>query len=70
MSRAAHNFIRMKVRVDRLFTIYGQDYLEISGEGSNIIQEGTTLDMTNHDEMTKLENQFVDNLPKVDECRL
>lgn len=48
---ALHNFIRMEPRADKFFTIYGQDYLEVPGEWSNIIQEGTTLDMTNHDEM-------------------
>lgn len=59
---ALHNFIRMEDRADRYFTIYGQDYFEVPGERSNVIQEGFTLDMTNYDKMIQVRESIVNNL--------
>ncbi|XP_074322880.1 uncharacterized protein LOC141659852 [Apium graveolens] len=59
---ALHNFIRMEDRADRYFTIYGQDYLEVPGEGSNVVQEGFPLDMTNHDKMIQVRESIANNL--------
>lgn len=59
---ALHDFIRMEDQADTLFTIYGQDYMEVPGESSNVVQEGYTLDMTNYDEMVQVRQSIANNL--------
>ncbi|XP_074337379.1 uncharacterized protein LOC141674567 [Apium graveolens] len=59
---ALHNFFRMEDRADNLFFIYGQDYLEVPGESSNVVQEGYILDMTNHDKMVQVRESIANNL--------
>nr|XP_043639264.1 protein ALP1-like [Erigeron canadensis] len=51
---ALHNYIRMEDRADKLFTEYGQDYLEVPRESSNVIQEGFSFDMTDNNEMLQV----------------
>ena len=59
---ALHNFIRMEDRADNLFTIYGEDYLEVPCERSNTVQEGFSLDMTNNDEMLQKRESIANSL--------
>nr|GEW19071.1 protein ALP1-like [Tanacetum cinerariifolium] len=59
---ALHNYIRMEDRVDRLFNLYGEDYDEVQTEGSNIVEEGLPLNMTNNDEMVQVRNEIANDL--------
>ena len=59
---ALHNYIRMEDRADRLFNLYGEDYDEVSTEGSNIVEEGIPLDISNHDEMVEVRNTIANEL--------
>ncbi|PWA35256.1 hypothetical protein CTI12_AA611290 [Artemisia annua] len=59
---ALHNYIRMEDTADRLFNLYGEDYHEVSTEGSNIVEEGIPLDMSNHDEMVEVRNKIANDL--------
>ena len=52
----------MEDRADNLFTIYGEDYLEVPGERSNTVQEGFSLDMTNNDEMLQKRESIANSL--------
>ncbi|GJZ51889.1 ALP1-like protein, partial [Tanacetum coccineum] len=59
---ALHNYIRMEDRADNLFTIYGEDYLEVPGECSIIVQEGSDLDLTDNVEMIHVRDSIANDL--------
>ncbi|GJT00845.1 RNA-directed DNA polymerase, eukaryota [Tanacetum coccineum] len=59
---ALHNYIRMEDRADNLFTIYGEDYLEVPGESSIVVQEGLDLDLTDNVEMLHVRDSIANDL--------
>ncbi|KAK9047825.1 hypothetical protein SSX86_033213 [Deinandra increscens subsp. villosa] len=59
---ALHNYIRMEDKADNLFTEYGQDYLEVPSERSNVVQEGHLLDMTDNREMLQVRTSITNAL--------
>lgn len=59
---ALHNYIRMEDRADKLFAEYGQDYLEVPGESSNVVQEGFPIDMTDNSEILQVRASITDAL--------
>ncbi|GJY19462.1 ALP1-like protein [Tanacetum coccineum] len=59
---ALHNYIRMEDRVDKLFTMYGEDYLEVASENLNVVEEGIPINMTDNDEMAQVRDYIANSL--------
>ncbi|GKB94997.1 ALP1-like protein, partial [Tanacetum coccineum] len=53
---------RMEDRADKLFTKYGEDYLEVASENLNIVEEGIPINMTDNDEMAQVRDYIANSL--------
>ncbi|GKF97630.1 hypothetical protein Tco_0293451, partial [Tanacetum coccineum] len=52
----------MEDRADKLFTMYGEDYLEVASENLNIVEEGIPINMTDNDEMAQVRDYIANSL--------
>ncbi|GJX85265.1 ALP1-like protein [Tanacetum coccineum] len=53
---------RMEDRADKLFTMDGEDYLEVASENLNIVEEGIPINMTDNDEMAQVRDSIANSL--------